>query len=90
MQTMEKLWIKKHGQVPTGGAAFSPASLRPYQFIIHSVWPWSNFGSPREAERLVHSAVISVLNMAAYLKVRSIAMPALPGTVKGVTREACY
>ena len=74
--------------MPTGGAAYTPASLRPHQYIIHTVWPVFNFGSPRSVERLVHSTVISLLDMAAYLKVSSVAMPALPSTVKGLTKEA--
>lgn len=87
MARESKAWLAKYGEVPTGGSAYTSASQRPNQYIIHTVWPSSQLGSPRSVERLVHSAVVSMLEMAAFLGCTSIGVPAGPSMISGLTHQ---
>jgi O-acetyl-ADP-ribose deacetylase (regulator of RNase III) len=73
---------KKIGYVPTGSAVYTQGGHLKAKHVIHAVGPRYKDGNSGEKEKL-ESAVISSLNIADKLKLKSIALPAISSGIFG-------
>ncbi|MDZ7316170.1 MAG: macro domain-containing protein [candidate division KSB1 bacterium] len=79
-------WVKAHGPVKTGSAAYTHAGMLKAKYVIHAVGPI--YGSGQEDEKLA-SAVRSSLALAEELGVKSIAFPAISAGIFGFPMDRC-
>ena len=57
--------------------------------VIHTVGPMYAYHSPREAEALLQSALVSTLEMARYLDCESVSIPAISSGIFGFPKDKC-
>lgn len=77
---------KKIGYVPTGSAVYTQGGHLKAKHVIHAVGPRYKDGKSGESEKL-ESAVKSSLDIAAKLKLKSIALPAISSGIFGYPIE---
>jgi len=78
-------WVRRHGRVPTGGAAITTGGGLRARHVIHAVGPVYD-DTPRSAERLA-SAVRAALQMADDHGLGSVALPAISTGIFGYPME---
>jgi len=77
----------KKAPVKTGSAVFTTAGMLPYRYVIHAVGPvWK--GGVQEEPELLKSSVLSALNLAETLQIKSISLPAISTGIFGYPLEA--
>ncbi|MEA2000264.1 MAG: glutamate racemase [Actinomycetota bacterium] len=74
-------WIRRHGPVPTGGAAITTAGTMPADHVIHVVGPIYRNGQDNEG--LLRAAVVGALDAAIEIEAKSVAFPAISAGVYG-------
>ncbi len=88
IQAESDRWVRKHGPVPTGGVAVTPAGNLPCKLVIHAVGPVWRGGTHGEDERL-RSAVWNSLLAAHARGLTSIALPAISSGIFGFPKPRC-
>jgi putative ATPase len=74
-------WVRRHGPVPTGGAAVTAAGAMPATHVIHVAGPI--YRLDQDNERLLRAAVAGALDAAAEIKAESVAFPAISAGIYG-------
>jgi len=88
IQRESEEWVRRHGPVPTGGAAITSAGALPCRAVIHAVGPIWRGGSEGE-EELLRSAARSSFALAAERGFTSLALPAISAGIFGFPAERC-
>jgi putative ATPase len=74
-------WIRRHGPVPTGGAAVTSAGQMPATYVIHVAGPI--YRVDQDNEGLLRAAVTGALDAAAEINAVSVAFPAISAGIYG-------
>jgi O-acetyl-ADP-ribose deacetylase (regulator of RNase III) len=80
IQEESRQWIRKHGDVPTGGAAITGAGNLKASYVIHAVGPVWGMGNE---EALLAGAVRSALALAEEKGLQSVSLPAISTGIYG-------
>jgi O-acetyl-ADP-ribose deacetylase (regulator of RNase III) len=80
IQDESRQWVRKHGDVPTGGAAITGAGSLRANYVIHAVGPVWGMGNE---EALLASAVTSALALAGEKGLQSVSLPAISTGIYG-------
>ena len=81
--------MKKHGKIPTGGAATTSGGQMACKYVIHTVGPIYSQYSPETNHELLRAAILSTLNEARSIQVESVSIPAISSGIFGFPKDKC-
>lgn len=79
-------WIREHGQLKLGEAAYTGAGEMPARWVVHVAGPQYQDGQDNAG--LLRQAVTAALDRSAELEARTVALPAISTGVYGYPRRA--
>ncbi len=91
VQKESNIWTKTKGIVPTGCATATSGEHGQLQckYIIHTVGPVWYEHSQKENVKLMASCIVNTLEMAKYLKVKKVSIPAISSGIFGFPKDLC-
>jgi len=89
IQKESTAYVRKNGQIPTGGACQTSGGKMACKFVIHTVGPIYSQYKPATSEDLLRAAILSTLIEARTLQVTSVSIPAISSGIFGFPKDRC-
>ena len=91
VQKESTIWIEKNGIVPIGCCTVTKSGQGQLlcRYIIHTVGPVWGEHSKKDNIKLLESCVVNTLEMAKYLGIKSVSLPAISSGIFGFPKDKC-